>query len=236
MTQPNIAIELLAFDGCPHADEALRLVQVIAATLVPGVQVVRKDVASDEEAKTIGFLGSPSIRINGRDAEGRSTTEGALACRIYEGGVGRPPSWMIEATILRALEPRGFLFLCVANSARSQMAEGIARSMASDDVRVQSAGSKPTSVRPDAIEVLAEIGIDISRHQSKDVSQIPPSDVDTVITLCGEKECPLFLGKATRVHWALPDPTSVHTDRKARLEAFRRTRDELRRRLVLVLG
>ena len=123
------------------------------------------------------------------------------------------------------------MFLCVANSARSQMAEGIARSLAPANVTVWSAGSRPTRVRPEAIAVLAEIGIDISGHRSKSVAEIPAAEVDTVITLCGEEECPVFLGGARRLHWGLPDPAAAGGDETARLDAFRQTRDELRRRL-----
>lgn len=127
---------------------------------------------------------------------------------------------------------KGVLFLCVANSARSQMAEGIARSLAPAGTIVWSAGSRPTSVRPEAIAVLEEIGIDISRHRSKAVSEIPAAEVDTVITLCGEEECPLFLGKAERLHWGLPDPAAVPGGEAARLAAFRSVRDELRQRIA----
>ena len=144
--------------------------------------------------------------------------------------------WLTEAEMLREQKPRGLLFLCVANSARSQIAEGIARSMAPRGVTVWSAGSKPTQVRPEAKAVLEEVGIDISGHRSKAVSEIPVDQVDTVITLCAEEECPLFLGKATRLHWGLPDPAAVEGDQAARLDAFRQTRDELRRRLAVVFG
>ncbi|MCX6543430.1 MAG: arsenate reductase ArsC [Acidobacteria bacterium] len=137
---------------------------------------------------------------------------------------------------MRALSPRGVLFLCVANSARSQMAEGIARSLAPPDVTVWSAGSTPTRVRPEAVAVLAEIGIDISHHRSKDVSEIPAAEVDTVITLCGEEECPMFLGRARRLHWALPDPAGVDGSEADRADAFRRTRDQLRRRLTVAFS
>jgi len=112
------------------------------------------------------------------------------------------------------------------------MAEGIARSLAPPGVKVWSAGSKPTRVRPEAIAVLAEIGIDISGHRSKAVSEIPAADVDTVITLCGEEECPVFLGNARRLHWGLPDPAAVEGPEAVRLEAFRRVRDDLRRRIA----
>lgn len=124
---------------------------------------------------------------------------------------------------------KGVLFLCVANSARSQMAEGIARSLAPARIRILSAGSRPESLRPEAVAVLKEIGIDISAHRSRHVSEIPPSDVDTVITLCAEEECPVFLGKARRLHWGLPDPAAVKGTKDDRMNAFRRTRDELRR-------
>jgi arsenate reductase (thioredoxin) len=127
---------------------------------------------------------------------------------------------------------KGILFLCVANSARSQMAEGIARSLAPSGVGIWSAGSRPTSVCPEAIAVLREIGIDLSGHRSKSVTEIPPSEVDTVITLCGEEECPVFLGKAQRLHWGLPDPAAVSGSEKERLSAFREVREELLKRIT----
>jgi len=144
--------------------------------------------------------------------------------------------WIAEAKILREQTPCGLLFLCVANSARSQIAEGLARSLAPEGVTVWSAGSKPTQVRPEAKAVLEEIGIDISAYRSKAVSEIPADQVDTIITLCGEEECPLFLGQATRLHWGLPDPAGVEGSEVARIDAFRRTRDELRRRLAVIFG
>jgi len=130
---------------------------------------------------------------------------------------------------------KGILFLCVANSARSQMAEGIARSIAPSETKVWSAGSKPTAVRPEAIEVLKELGVEISGHSSKSVDEIPAAEVDTVITLCGEEECPLFLGKVKRLHWGLPDPAAVGGSQPDRMDAFRKTRDELYRRIKELL-
>ncbi|MFH2008788.1 MAG: arsenate reductase ArsC [bacterium] len=140
-----------------------------------------------------------------------------------------PPRWLIEAAILRALAPRSVLFLCVANSARSQLAEGLARSCAPLGVQVASAGSEPSRVRPEAVRVLGELGLDISEHRSKSVHDIPPEGVEAVITLCAEEVCPAWLGKALRVHWGLPDPAAVQGT--GRLDAFRATRDELRRRI-----
>lgn len=119
------------------------------------------------------------------------------------------------------------LFLCVANSARSQMAEGLARSYFGNKALVQSAGSKPSRVNPLAIRALAELGIDISGHRSKSVAEIDPSTVDTVITLCAEEECPLFLGQAERLHWGLPDPAGQPGTEEEQLRKFREIRDEI---------
>lgn len=143
---------------------------------------------------------------------------------------------MIEAAILRALRPRHILFLCVANSARSQMAEGIARSLAPEGVRVSSAGSVPSFVRPHALQVLKEIGIDISGHKSKGLDAVDASSVDAVITLCAEELCPVFLGKAMRLHWGLPDPARENGSEDRKLAAFREVRDELHRRLELLFS
>ncbi|HCF57668.1 MAG TPA: low molecular weight phosphatase family protein [Myxococcales bacterium] len=131
---------------------------------------------------------------------------------------------------------KGVLFLCVANSARSQMAEGIGRSLAPAGTKVWSAGSRPTSVRTEAIAALREIGIDISAQRSKAVAEIPAAEVDTVITLCGEEECPVFLGRATRLHWALADPAAVVGAEADRLAAFRSVRDELRTRIAAIFA
>ena len=134
------------------------------------------------------------------------------------------------------MDPKRFdslLFLCVANSARSQMAEGLARHLFGERVRVQSAGSAPTRVTPFAIRAMAELGIDITTHASKSVNEIDPQTVDVVITLCAEEVCPVFLGRAERLHWPLEDPDRKHeelTD-EARLAHFRVARDELRARL-----
>jgi arsenate reductase len=143
--------------------------------------------------------------------------------------------WEAEAGELRALQPRHFLFLCVANSARSQLAEGVARSLAPSDVKISSAGSAPSKVNPLAIRVLAEIGIDATGQYSKSVNDIPPDGVDAVITLCAEEECPVFLGKARRYHWGLPDPGGTG-DEAARLSSFRAVRDEIHRRLEAVFS
>ena len=132
--------------------------------------------------------------------------------------------------------PQSILFLCVANSARSQMAEGIARALAPGGLKVSSAGSAPSRLNPLAVRALAEIDIDISGQRSKSVDEIPPGDVDAVVTLCAEEVCPVFLGKALRVHWGLPDPAMAAGTDDDKLQAFRNVRDELRRRLAIVFG
>lgn len=148
----------------------------------------------------------------------------------------RPEEWRAEAEAQRAKRPRHILFLCVANSARSQMAEGIARSLAPQGVKVSSAGSSPASVRPQAIRVLKEIGIDISGHRSKGLDSIDAGSVDAVITLCAEEVCPVFPGKAVRIHWGLPDPAAATGTEETRLNAFRSVRDELFRRLQVLFN
>ena len=145
-------------------------------------------------------------------------------------------SWQADAEALRTARPRHILFLCVANSARSQMAEGIARSLAPKDIKISSAGSRPSKVNPFAIRALDEIGIDIRSHRSKSVDEIDPADVDAVVTLCAEEVCPVFLGRARRVHWGLPDPAGAGATDEEQLQAFRNIRDELRRRLSVLFA
>jgi arsenate reductase len=121
------------------------------------------------------------------------------------------------------------LFLCVANSARSQMAEGLARWLFGDQAVVMSAGSAPTRVNPHAVEALRESGIDISGQTSKSVGAIDIGRVDVVITLCDEEVCPVVPGSVERLHWPLPDPAAApDADAPA---TFRAVRDELERRL-----
>jgi arsenate reductase len=127
-------------------------------------------------------------------------------------------------------ETKSILFLCVANSARSQMAEGLGRMTFGDHVPVMSAGSEPSKVNPYAIEVMRELGVDLTTHHSKSVQTIDPKAVGTVITLCAEEVCPLFLGKARRLHWPIPDPASKDPSipREEMLTRFRTARDTIR--------
>jgi len=109
------------------------------------------------------------------------------------------------------------------------MAEGLARKRFGDRLRVQSAGSRPSRMNPYAIEVMREIGIDLGTHASKSVDAIDPSTVDTVVTLCAEEVCPVFLGKARRLHWPIDDPASddPSLSRDAMLARFRVARDRI---------
>ena len=118
------------------------------------------------------------------------------------------------------------LFLCVENSARSQIAEGLARSTAPEHVDVFSAGSAPSRVRPQAVEVLAEVGIDASEQWSKGLEDVPLADIDLVVTLCAEEKCPVLPTGTKRLAWPLPDPAGTPG-----LDGFRAARDEIRRRL-----
>jgi arsenate reductase len=121
------------------------------------------------------------------------------------------------------------LILCTGNSARSQMAEGLLRQDAGERFEVESAGTKPSFVRPEAIAVMRELGIDISGHRSKNVDEFEGQDFDYVITVCdnARETCPVFFGKAQNLHHDFEDPAAVEGSEEERLAAFRRVRDEL---------
>lgn len=125
------------------------------------------------------------------------------------------------------------LILCTGNSARSQMAEGLLRDLADDRFEVASAGVSPTKVRPEAIEAMGEIGIDISTHYSKSVDEYSGQEFDYVITVCdnAQEQCPVFSGNTKRLHWSFEDPAEAAGDEETRLTVFRRVRDEILDRL-----
>ena len=230
------SVEVLVTPGCPHAEAAIGLVQDVASRLAPESDVRVTSVMDTDEAAALEFPGSPTVLVDGVDLEGPAVGPPAFACRRYEDGSGVPPAWMVEAGILRAFAPRHVLFLCVANSARSQMAEGIGRVLAPAGVTVSSAGSEPSSVRPQAVAALDEIGIDASGHRSKSFDEFGAEDVDCVITLCAEENCPVWLGDALRAHWALPDPAAATGSEEEILDSFRAVRDEIGRRLRVLFG
>lgn len=124
------------------------------------------------------------------------------------------------------------LILCTGNSCRSHLAEGILRAAAGDLFDVQSAGSKPAGyVHPLAIRVMQEIGIDLSTHRSKHLSEFLKENVETVITVCGnaDQACPVFPGQVSKYHWAFDDPAHAVGTEEEKLAVFRRVRDEIRK-------
>jgi arsenate reductase len=125
------------------------------------------------------------------------------------------------------------LFLCTHNSARSQMAEGLTRSLAGDRFEVFSAGTEATRVRPEAISVMAEVGVDISAQESKTLERYLREPFDLVVTVCDDanEACPLFPGARERLHWSFPDPSAAAGGYEERLQAFRRVRDDITARI-----
>ena len=124
------------------------------------------------------------------------------------------------------------LVLCTGNSCRSQMAEGVLRAAAADLLDAQSAGSNPAGhIHPLAIKVMAEIGIDISKHRSKHMNEFLGQPVDTVITVCGfaDQACPIFPGQVSRHHWGFADPAKATGSAEEVLQCFRKVRDEISR-------
>jgi arsenate reductase len=126
--------------------------------------------------------------------------------------------------------PARVLILCTGNSARSQMAEGLLRSDGAGRFEVASAGTRPSTVRPEAVEAMREIGVDISGHRSKSVAELEGQDFDYVITVCdnARENCPYFPARTQMLHHSFDDPAAVEGDWEARLGAFRRVRDEIR--------
>src|SRR5262245_24591601 len=134
-------------------------------------------------------------------------------------------------SLMPATKPK-VLILCTGNSCRSHLAEGVLRACAGDILDVHSAGSKPAGyVHPLAIQVMAEIGIDISRHRSKSMSEFLHAPVETVITVCGnaDQACPVFPGQINRHHFPFPDPAHAVGSDQEKLQVFRQVRDDIRR-------
>lgn len=130
-------------------------------------------------------------------------------------------------------KPQRVLFLCTHNSARSQMAEGLLRALGGDRFTVFSAGTEATLVRPDAIAVMAEIGIDISSQESKTLDRYLSDQFDQVITVCDDanESCPVFLGARSRLHWSFPDPSRATGSPEERRQVYRDVRDAIRERI-----
>ena len=130
-------------------------------------------------------------------------------------------------------QPKRVLFLCTHNSARSQMAEGLLRALGRRAFESFSAGTKATRVRPEAIAAMRDLGIDITGQSSKTLERYLHEDFDEVITVCDQanESCPVFPGARNRRHWSIADPSGVQGSDEERLAAFRRARDDLRRRI-----
>lgn len=125
------------------------------------------------------------------------------------------------------------LILCTGNSARSQMAEGLLAHICQNKYEVFSAGTKPSVVRPEAIKVLQEIGIDISNNRSKSVDEFANEEIDYILTVCdnAQENCPYFPAKTKLIHHSFADPAEIEGDEDTRLAAFRRVRDEIKKYL-----
>ncbi|MBA2633852.1 MAG: arsenate reductase ArsC [Chloroflexi bacterium] len=134
-------------------------------------------------------------------------------------------------------EPQRVIFVCTHNSARSQMAEGMLRAWAGDRFEAFSAGTEATRVRPEAIAVMAEIGIDISSHTSKTLEPFMGAAFSWLITVCDQarESCPTIPGVVQQAHWSIDDPSATTGDEDARLAAFREARDILRDRIHIFI-
>jgi arsenate reductase len=128
------------------------------------------------------------------------------------------------------MNKQSVLILCTGNSARSQMAEGLLRHDAGDRFDVESAGTKPSRVRPEAIAVMKEIGIDLTGHRSKSIDEFRDRSFDYVLTVCDNAKdtCPIFPGHVNRLHHSFEDPAAVEGSEEDRQTAFRRVRDRIR--------
>ena len=128
------------------------------------------------------------------------------------------------------MEKKTVLILCTGNSARSQMAEGLLRHDSGDRFEVESAGTRPSRVRPEAIQAMKEMGIDIAGHRSKSVDEFAERSFDYVLTVCdsAKQSCPLYPGHGNRIHHSFDDPAATEGSEEERLAAFRKTRDDIR--------
>lgn len=130
-------------------------------------------------------------------------------------------------------QPARVLILCTHNSARSQMAEALLRSYGEGRFQVRSAGTEATRVHPCAVEVMAEVGIDISGARSKLLNEFMDQEFDYVITVCdaASESCPMFPGRAERIHWSFPDPSAAEGDAELKRQTFREVRDAIAEQL-----
>lgn len=195
----------------------VRVAEVVGAAAVPwSTSATLQSLRAALDAAGLSSALGPRLA----DCDGPADLQRAIAA-----GLLRPP----VATAGPARRD-GYLFLCVANSARSQLAEAIARTMLPAGAIVASAGSAPTRVNPLAIEVLREAGIDTTALRSKGIAEVDLGRIGTVVTLCAEEYC-LLPDVPARLHWPIDDPAGASGTQPAQLAAFRRARDEIRMRL-----
>lgn len=129
---------------------------------------------------------------------------------------------------------KSVLILCTGNSARSQMAEGFLRHVGGITFDIEGAGVSPSQIRPEAIEVMDEIGILLTGHYSKSGDEFVGQEFDYIITVCenAKESCPVFPGNAERIHWGFDDPAAIEGTHKEKIESFRRVRDEITDKLI----
>jgi len=132
---------------------------------------------------------------------------------------------------------KGILFLCTGNSCRSQMAEGFARKMLPNDLKIFSAGLESKGVHPIAVKVMQEVGIDISHQKSKNISEIPLDKINIIITLCGDaaERCPIFPGKVKKIHWVIENPAKARGSEEEIAIVFRKVRDNIKSYIISYL-
>ena len=132
------------------------------------------------------------------------------------------------------MKKKRVLVLCTGNSARSQMGEGLFRTAGGERYEVFSAGTQPSRVRPEAVAVMGEIGIDISGQRSKSVDELSGQAFDYIVTVCDNARdaCPVFPGGGERIHWSFEDPAAVEGSEDERRAAFRRIRDQIREQVT----
>lgn len=232
----------------PPPELADRLHRIIReAGFAERIEVV--NVKDPQEARRLGFLGSPSIHVNGYDIElsrrGDPPHYGYRDYRTEHREDLSPYSDLVRAALKRASAPKvDVLFLCTGNSCRSQMAEGWTRWLLGDLINVYSAGIEVHGLNPKTVEVMAEEGVDISRHRSKHLCELVDIKFDFVIAVCdhAQESCPVFPGAAKVLHRGFDDPPRLARGAKAAEEFFphyRRVRDEIKdytRMLPEVLG
>ncbi len=235
-------IRLLTVPGCPGAPPARALLHEVLKSEGLADAFTEIEVSDEQEAQQLGFLGSPTIHIDGLDIElAKLVSPACMCCRTYEHGSERLcqiPESMLREALRRAQAPKQkLLYLCTGNSCRSQMAEGLTRAIQGDTYDVCSAGIETHGLNPNAVKVMAELGVDISGHRSELVASYLDVGIDVVVTVCGHahKTCPLFPGQAKVVHVGFDDPPRMAKElaerganKEEQLDCYRTVRDQIR--------